>query len=251
MSNLPAVKADTQGLLRPQNIEEGYRLAQYYASSGLLADRYKNNPVMVLTAMQFCIELGLPAVSGMSKIAVIKGTPCLFGEAPLALAMSHKAFESIKESYFDEQGLEICLKNQNLGSPVFGALCVVKRKGDPEPRETYFTMAEARDAKLYPAKDDSAWMKYPKVMLKYRARAQALRDKFPDAIMGIGILEYDFDMHENDIISVTPIKNGSSFSGSGAMTLEEKLKAKEEAEAKESPVSEIIESEEVESDESN
>lgn len=226
-SNLPAtIETDKFGLLKPSNIEDAFRLAKAYAMSGILPDRYAGKPEAVLCGMQMALELGLKPITGLRQIAVVKGTPTVFGDLPLAMVMASGWMESIKEVYFDETGAEISMKNQNLAAKVFGAICIVKRKGDPEYRETYFTMAEAKDAGLYPQKPDAAWMKYPKIMLKYRARSQALKDKFPDALNGIAIGEYDFNvMSEGEIIDV-PAQNVPQQAQASTGSLADKLRAK-------------------------
>lgn len=222
MSQLPAtIQTDNQGLLKPSNLEDAFRLSKAYAMSGILPDRFHNKPEMVMTAMQMALELGLKPITGLRQIAVVKGTSCVFGDLPLALVQASGWLESIKEVYFDETGLEISLKNQNLAAKVFGAICIVKRKGDPEPRETYFTMNEAREADLL---GNPTWKKYPKYMLKYRARSQALKDKFPDALNGIAIGEYDFNMMAGDVIDV-PAQNIPQQTQSSS-SLTDKLRAK-------------------------
>jgi hypothetical protein len=50
-------------------------------------------------------------------------------------------------------------------------------------------MADAAKAGLL---GRGVWSKYPKLMLKYRARSEALKGKFPDVTHGISIGEYDF-----------------------------------------------------------
>jgi len=196
---LPVVKstiaADAQGLLKPQNIEEAFRLAKAYQQSKLLPQRF-NSPEMILTAMQFVLELGLKPLTAMRQLAVIQGTPSLFGDLPLSLCFSSGKLESIREWYFAADGREICTRNNNIRDEVFGAGCWVKRKGDPENLETTFTLEEAKRANLL---GSSTWKSYPKRMLRYRARSQALKDKFPDALNGLSIAEYDFhEIPSND-----------------------------------------------------
>lgn len=216
---LPAtIQVNKDGLLVPRNIEEAFRLAKAYSISGVLPDRYANKPEMILTASQMALELGLKPLTGLTKIAVVKGTPTVFGDLPLAMVQSSGLCEYIKEGYINKDGKEISLKNGNLGDEAIGAYCIVKRKGDSEPRETSFTLAEARLADLM---GNPTWKKYPKIMLKYRARAQALKDKFPDALNGIAIGEYDHNVMEAEVVEV-PNQSMPAPSNS----LEEKLKRK-------------------------
>lgn len=208
VSALPAIQTNKQGLILPTNVEELFRWSKGLSMSGMLPDRYAGKAEMVMTASQMCIELGLPAINGLAVIAVIKGTPCLFGNGPLGLVQASGKLEWIKEGIFNEAGKEICLANGNLTDKAHGAFCVVKRKGDPEVREAYFNMSEAKDAGLL---GNPTWKNYPKTMLKYRARSQALRDKFADILMGVRQAE-DFDVTEAEILEApkdsAPVASG-------------------------------------------
>ena len=239
--NLPAtISVDESGILKPRNIEEAFRLAKAYVMSGILPERYKTAE-SVLTAMQFALELGLKPLTAMRQIAVVKGTPCLFGDLPLSLCYSSGKMEGIKESLLDKNGLEISLANKNLTAEVYAALCIVKRKGDPEPLEAFFTMDDAVRAGLT---NSPTWKSYPKRMLRYRARSQALKDKFPDALNGISIAEYDHNTTSEEILNVTPTASAFTQATSSsdeaptekAQTLKDKLRAKLDA-------SEIIDAE--------
>lgn len=182
------------GVMAPRNIDEAFRVAKSLVVSGMLPERYKTAET-VFAAMQYASELGLKPMTALRQIAVVKGTPCIFGDLPLALCQSKGLVEWIKESIYDKDGKEICRANNNLTAEVFGSVTTVKRKGDAEPLERFFTMDDAKTAGLL---NSPTWKSYPKLMLKYRARSQALKDKFADCLNGIAIAEYDFH--------VTPIE---------------------------------------------
>ena len=55
----PPVVADERGLLMGTNLEEQFRLANYYAKSGLMP-RALDTPEKILVAMQYARELKLP-----------------------------------------------------------------------------------------------------------------------------------------------------------------------------------------------
>ena len=194
--NTPAkaeIISNERGLLAPRNIDEAYRLATAYVKSGFLPARF-TSPEMVLTAMQYALELGLKPLTALRQIAVVKGTPTAFGDLPLALCYQSGLIEYIREFNIDKEGKEISFEGKNLTAEVFGGVCLVKRKGDDHLTTGLFTLDDARIAKLYPSNSaDSAWSKYTKIMLKYRARSQALKLKFPDVLNGIAIGEYDFN----------------------------------------------------------
>ena len=128
------------------------------------------------------------------------GTPSAFGDLPLSLAYSKGMVESIREYWTDKDGKETCVANGNITAEVFAAVCIAKRRDDPIPIETFFTMDEARKADLL---KNPVWSKYPKRMLRYRARSQALKDKFPDALNGLAIAEYDYNIAPESAEAIT------------------------------------------------
>lgn len=133
-------------------------------------------------ALQLCHELGLPPMASIGKIAVINGTPSLFGEMPLALVMKSGLLEDIQESVEMD------------GKDPLRATCAVKRKGmSPMVRE--FTRDDATRAGLW---GKGVWAKYPKRMIQMRARGHAIKDAFPDVLSGVSIAEYDWDTVVDD-----------------------------------------------------
>jgi hypothetical protein len=176
----------SDGLLVPKNIDEAYRVASSYCRSGFLPERF-TTPEMVMTAIQFALELGLRPLTALRQMAVIKGTPCFYGDLPLSLCMASGKVEWINEYYFDKDSVEICMMNKNTNAEVYGSVTIVKRRGDEQITESFFTLDDAKRAGL----NSPVWKAYPKRMLRYRARSQALKDKFPDALNGISIAEYD------------------------------------------------------------
>jgi hypothetical protein len=194
MSELTVVKkpeiAVVGGMLNPTTIDEAFRVANALAVSGILPTRFKT-PESVFAAMQFAAELGLKPITAMRQIAVIQGTPCIYGDLPLAVCMSSGLIEWIKEWNFDKDGKEISAKSGNLTAEAFGSVTQIKRRGDSEVIERSYTIKEAESAGLF---KNPVWKSFGKRMLTYRARSQALKDKFPDALNGTAIAEYDFNM---------------------------------------------------------
>jgi hypothetical protein len=156
-----------------------------------------DKPETVFTAMQFAASLGLPQLIGLRQIAVINGTPSIFGDLPLSLCYSSGKLESNKDLFVNKEGKEICLANKNLFEEPYAAVSIVKRFRQAVS-ERFFTIDEAKKAGLYPAKPDSAWSKYTRLMLKYRSRTPNLKDNFGEVLNGIPIAEYDFNVHPDD-----------------------------------------------------
>jgi len=182
------ISLDEAGKFAPKTVEDAYRMARLYLASKMLPARF-NTAESIVVGMQYAIELGLSPLTGMRQIAVVQGTPCTYGDLPLALVQRSGKMESIREYLIDDKGTEICTTNKNLQAPAVCAVCIVKRKGDAEPLERFFSLDDAKVAGLG---GSPTWKAYPKLMLKYRARSQALKDKFFDCLNGIAIAEYDY-----------------------------------------------------------
>lgn len=184
--NIP-VLANEQGVLIGTSIKEQFTLASYYHASKFLPKAY-DSPQKILAGMQFAFELGLKPLTALRQTAIIKGTPSLFGDLPLALVMKTDKLISKREIFIDKNQEEICLKNKNLASPVWAAVCFFERRGGMTV-ERYFSEADRKAAGL----NSDAWIGYPAIMMKYRARTAALKDLFADVLNGVSIAEYDFN----------------------------------------------------------
>lgn len=222
----------TVGAYPQKTIQDELSAASVYVRSGILPSRY-TKPEAVVAAMHIALELGLKPLISLRQIAVIKGTPSLFGDLPLALVQASGLLAHHKEYLIDEEGHEICVKNKNLKAKVFGAVCEVMRKGETQITERYFTMEQAKSASLL---GSDAWAKYPQRMLGYRARSAALKDKFADCLNGLAIAEYDHDViidhNTGEIIGGDPDLQKIAFG--------KKDEAKDEAEVVEAETAEAI-----------
>lgn len=171
------LKAESNGLLKGGTFEEQYRLARAYSASGLMP-KGLDTPEKVLVALQLCHELGLPPMTSVGKIMVLNGTPSIFGDLPLALVRKSGLLASFEEKWMKSDSGEVT-----------GAQCVASRKGEVTLVDRYFTVNDAKVARLW-AKA-GPWTAYPQRMLQLRARGWCLKDLFPDVLMGISIMEYE------------------------------------------------------------
>jgi hypothetical protein len=151
--------------IEPTNFKELKEYAELIANSGMVPASFKGKSGDVLVAIQMGSELGLKPMQSLQNIAVINGRPSVWGDAALAIAQAHPAYE-----WIDEQCDGVT------------ASCTVKRKGE-EPYTVTFSQEQAKKAGLWGKA--GPWTQYPTRMLQVRARGFCLRDKFPDALKGL------------------------------------------------------------------
>ena len=170
----PARAALSTGILNPTTMVEALQMAEVISKSSIVPKDYQGNPGNVLVAIQWGMEIGLAPLQAMQNIAVINGRPSLWGDALLALCKASPLCEYITETVDGET-----------------AICVAKRRGDPQPVVREFSMEDAKKAGV--AGKQGPWTQYPKRMLQMRARGFCLRDAFPDVLKGMAVAEEERD----------------------------------------------------------
>ena len=186
--NQLTVKTENTGLmLEPTNTHEALELADRLAKSQLIPKNFQGRPNDVFVAMLWSRNLGMPIVQGLQNIAVINGRPSIWGDAALAIVKASGLLESFKETL------------AGMGDSMT-ATCTIVRKNEVEPYTASFSVYDAKLAGLWGKQ--GPWKQYPKRMLALRARGFALRNAFPDILLGIGIAEEEQD--------ITPAETGSA-----------------------------------------
>ena len=171
MSNLVHLKTGgaISGII-PQTIEEVFRVATAVAKSGL-APNGMNTAEKLTVAIMHGMEIGLPPMQSIQKIAVVNGRPTVWGDAIPALIQS-KGFK---------------LRERMAGTgETRTAICEVVRP-DGEVIERTFSVNDAKTAGLWGKV--GPWKSYPERMLQMRARGYAARDGAADALMGLYLRE--------------------------------------------------------------
>ena len=178
-SNVVTLKAGGAILgIVPQTIEEAFRLAGGIATSGL-APKDMATPEKVLVAILTGMEIGLPPMFAVQKIAVINGRPSLWGDAIPALLYA-KGFK---------------LKEWTDGDTAY---CEVTRPTGETITRT-FSDADAKAAGLLGK--PGPWTQYRARMRQMRARGFAARDGAADVLGGMYLRE---ELDEPEMRDVTP-----------------------------------------------
>jgi hypothetical protein len=173
----------------PTNIEEAFRLASAIAKSGM-APRGMDKPETIMAAMLHGMEIGLPPMTALNKIAVVNGRPTVWGDAVPALLWSRgfKLDETVTDNI---------------------ATCTVIRPDGFKITRT-FSETDARKAGLWGKA--GPWQQYPSRMLQMRARGLAARDGAADALAGMYLAEEAEDI---PTIDITPRKSSAEAKRDG------------------------------------
>ncbi len=190
----------------PKNAQEAMQLAETLAASQLIPKNFQGKPNDVFVAMMWSANLGVPVLQGIQGIAVINNKPSIYGDLGLAVCMNSGLMEGIKEEIIE--GSKKAILRGGRETPNLIARCTVRRKGNADPFVSEFSVQDAARAGLW--EKQGPWTQYPKRMLQMRARAFALRNAFPDRLMGMSFAEEAMDIvdvnEKGEVTSVTPSK---------------------------------------------
>jgi len=174
--------AADHGQIIPANLTEEMRYCSMLATSNMIPQRFQGKPADILVARQTAIELGLKPITALRQIAVIKGTPTIFGDLPAALCWQSGKLVRLTEYFLDKDG-----KKTDDNQKAFKAYCEAERNTGGVTSVT-FSMDDAKKANLL---KNPTWQSYHYDMLRYRARGRVLKSLFADCLNGMAIAEYD------------------------------------------------------------
>lgn len=154
----------------PRSLEEIYKISETIFKSGL-APQGTRSPDQVAVSIMHGLEIGLPPMQSVQKVAVINGRPALWGDAVPALLWS-KGFKL--EERFDgaeDKLTAVCIVTRPCGA-------VIERR---------FSVDDAKRARLWGK--PGPWQQYPNRMLQMRARSFAARDGASEVLCGLYLAE--------------------------------------------------------------
>ncbi|WP_304880109.1 recombinase RecT [uncultured Parasutterella sp.] len=178
----------------PNDLKGALEYAGILAKSQLIPKQFQNRPEDIVVAMMWSHNLNVPVLQGLQGIAIINGRPSIWGDLMIAVCQSSGLLVDIAES-FSGSGDSLT------------ATCVVKRKDRETPIVRSFSIEEAKRAGLM---NKGPWAQYTKRMLQNRARSYALRDAFPDVLMGMASADEQSDaaaveMGRAEVVPATPV----------------------------------------------
>lgn len=172
----------------PSSIEEVYRLAKYIESSGL-APHGMQTAEQITVAILHGLEIGLPPMQAVQRIAVINGRATLWGDAAPALLLSRgfKLVETLTGK--GDARVASCTLTRPDGATVTRMFTVTDALQAGLWQTQSKVKRRGKDGSMYEKENDSPWYRYPERMLQMRARGFAVRDGAADVLSGLYLRE--------------------------------------------------------------
>ena len=159
-------------------LEIARQRAWHYCQTDMVPKQYRGKPENGAVAIMWGGEIGLDPLQSLNQIAVINGSPALWGDALGALVLSSAVCEYVY-SEWDAETLT--------------ATYTTKRKGQEKEQLRKYSLEDAKRAGL--ASRDT-YKNHPEAMIRARARTALLRDVYPDVLKGIKSAEVEQENHE-------------------------------------------------------
>jgi hypothetical protein len=188
----------------PRSVPEVLQLAELIVKAGLCPDSYDKNGApdvqKIVIGIMKGAEVGLPPITALSTIAIIRKRPCIWGDGAIALVQRTGLVAKVEQTW--EGGAETTngptatAGGEQDHTPTgkdfpdtMTAVYRIWRVGQELPYEGRFSVKDAKRSHLWGNTKKVPWIEYPKRMLIARARAFALREGFADALSGLSIRE--------------------------------------------------------------
>jgi hypothetical protein len=153
-----------------ENIDDMFRAAECFLQSGFAPKGFQV-PQQLVVCWARAAELGIKPLQAVDGMSVINNRLGIGGDMALALVRAKGLLVQSPKTTYAGQG------------DTLECTVALHRKGDDEPREFSYSVAEAKQANIYARSDP--WKSYPKRMTYYRALGFGLRDLFGDVLKGM------------------------------------------------------------------
>lgn len=170
-----------EGVVVLDGMRDVMNMARHYCRAnmvprGLDGRNQAETESRVAVAIEFGLSLGFTPLQALSAVCIVNNRPCLYGDALMSLVVRHKAYGGHKAEWSGEGDKRVC---------TFTISRLIA--GESKAYSVSFGYADAKRAGLLGK--PGPWSLYPDRMIFCRARAFALRDSFPDALNGAGLME--------------------------------------------------------------
>lgn len=157
-------------IYRGSSLDARIRYASVIADARGLLPSGVNSPAQALLIFEQAAALGIPPITGLAQIHIISGKPTM--SAGLMSGLIRQAGHRLRV-WVEGSGDDLVAKAE------------LTRSDDPDfTFKAEFTIADARNAGLYPGKPDSNWRKWPRSMVKARVTSEIAREGATDVFLG-------------------------------------------------------------------
>lgn len=184
-------------------LTEIHSFATMVCKTDLVPKAYKGKSEDATIAIIFGMEIGLPPMASLQNIALVNGSPSVYGDAQLSLVQASGKYEWHKSSY-----------KGTFPNDDFTAIFEVKRVGATESVVKEYSIADAKRAGLWGKA--GTWTTNPKLMLLYKPKSYALREAFADTLKGMKSNE-ELEGEEMVEVSQKPSKTSNAHTPPAAI----------------------------------
>jgi hypothetical protein len=182
-----------------RDYNDAYKFAQAACKSNIVPAHYRSHPEDAVMAVMYGAEIGMPPMTSLQKIIMVKGQVTLSSEAILALVLKSGLLKELEQTYEGEEGTDN-----------YRAVVKIVRKDMNISVVRSFSLGAAKRAGLY--REGSPWKAYPERMLLHRARTFAIRDIFADILGGVQYASEELAeeaINEALVISSSPLDSAT------------------------------------------
>lgn len=169
--------AERKGVMQFRTFEETVKYANFICNTTSCPKQYINKPNEIVLAIEYLLVLGVHPIVSLPDTAVTYGRLQIFNNLPLAICMMNPEYQGHEEIFI-----------QNTCTAIFK----IRRNGQEFVGE--FSQKDAMAAGLWDKRTEkglpSVWMKYPKDMLRRKARKRAIDLGFSDMLCGLSNYNY-------------------------------------------------------------
>ena len=166
-----------------------------YSLSKHCPPHLEKKPVEIQLMIAYGLCFGLHPFAAIKNVMVLNNIPSLYGDAVTAMCHATRQLRKLQVSIKHTDNVIENLKINDKPAKNIIATCNIIREG-VEEITTSFSLIEANEAGLLFAKDKNGkpypkvvWHKYTTRMLSWRAKTYAIREAFPDKLVGLTTFE--------------------------------------------------------------
>ena len=171
------------------------RFCNVFALSKNCPTHLQNKAVEIQLMIAYGLCFGLAPFAAIKNVMILNNIPSLYGDAVTAMCYATRQLRKLQVDIKHTDDLIEDLKINDKPAKNIIATCKIIREGIEEIT-TSFSLLEAHEAGLLFAKDrngkeypKAVWHKYTTRMLAWRAKTYAIREAFPDKLVGLTTFE--------------------------------------------------------------